>query len=175
MKDKFLFSLCDLRGLCGEKITFCSEVFYTTENKTGQRSTLMPERKIADHLREAFRLRGYSIRTEKAYPHWYGHFVCFHQLHHSLNPRLRVGDGAPWSPSLACPSCKQEKCLRLHPKSGSRLSPSSTAKSSTETSIPSSPPPPTAVIYTRVYQQWISGAQPAGLRDKIIALPNPSS
>jgi hypothetical protein len=26
MKDKFIFSLCDLRGLCGEKITFCGEV-----------------------------------------------------------------------------------------------------------------------------------------------------
>jgi len=27
----------------------------------------MPERKLADHIRDAIRLRGYSIRTEKAY------------------------------------------------------------------------------------------------------------
>ena len=29
----------------------------------------MPERKLADRLRNAIRLRGYSIRTEKAYLH----------------------------------------------------------------------------------------------------------
>ena len=29
----------------------------------------MPERKLADRLRDAIRLRGYSIRTEKAYLH----------------------------------------------------------------------------------------------------------
>ena len=29
----------------------------------------MPEKKIADRLRDAIRLRGYSIRTEKAYLH----------------------------------------------------------------------------------------------------------
>ena len=27
----------------------------------------MPERKLADRIRDAIRLRGYSIRTEKAY------------------------------------------------------------------------------------------------------------
>ncbi|MBO9312923.1 MAG: hypothetical protein J7456_11265 [Chloroflexus sp.] len=26
MKDNIIVSLCDLRGLCGEKSTFCSEV-----------------------------------------------------------------------------------------------------------------------------------------------------
>ena len=29
----------------------------------------MPERKLADRIRDAIRLRGYSIRTEKAYLH----------------------------------------------------------------------------------------------------------
>ncbi|MCS7286925.1 MAG: integron integrase [Anaerolineae bacterium] len=42
----------------------------------------MPEKKIADRLREAIRLRGYSIRTEKAYLHWYERFVRFHKLRH---------------------------------------------------------------------------------------------
>ncbi|RME36192.1 MAG: hypothetical protein D6793_06185 [Thermoflexia bacterium] len=44
---------------------------------------MMPkEKKIADRLREAIRLRGYSIRTEKAYLHWYERFVRFHKLRH---------------------------------------------------------------------------------------------
>jgi integron integrase len=42
----------------------------------------MPEKKLADRLREAIRLRGYSIRTEKAYVQWYERFVRFHQLRH---------------------------------------------------------------------------------------------
>jgi len=42
----------------------------------------MPEKKIADRLREAVRRRGYSIRTEKAYVHWYERFVRFHKLRH---------------------------------------------------------------------------------------------
>lgn len=42
----------------------------------------MPEKKLADRLREAIRLRGYSLRTEKAYLHWYERFVRFHKLRH---------------------------------------------------------------------------------------------
>jgi len=42
----------------------------------------MPEKKLADRLREAIRLRGYSIRTEKAYLHWNERFVHFHKLRH---------------------------------------------------------------------------------------------
>ena len=42
----------------------------------------MPERKLADRLRDAIRLRGYSIRTEKAYLHWSERFVRFHKLCH---------------------------------------------------------------------------------------------
>lgn len=38
----------------------------------------MPQqKKIADRLREAIRLRGYSIRTEKAYLYWYERFIRF--------------------------------------------------------------------------------------------------
>jgi len=47
-----------------------------------KRRTIMPEKKLADRLREAIRLRGYSIRTEKAYLHWYERFVRFHKLCH---------------------------------------------------------------------------------------------
>ncbi len=42
----------------------------------------MPEKKLADRLREAIRLRGYSIRTEKAYVSWYEKYVRFHKLRH---------------------------------------------------------------------------------------------
>ena len=42
----------------------------------------MPEKKLADRLREAIRLRGYSIRTEKAYVAWYERYVRFHKLRH---------------------------------------------------------------------------------------------
>lgn len=43
----------------------------------------MPQqKKIAEHLREAVRRRGYSIRTEKAYLRWYERFVRFHKLRH---------------------------------------------------------------------------------------------
>jgi integron integrase len=42
----------------------------------------MPEKKLADHIREAIRLRGYSIRTEKAYVQWYERYVRFHKLRH---------------------------------------------------------------------------------------------
>lgn len=42
----------------------------------------MPEKKLADRLREAIRLRGYSYRTEKAYLHWYERYVRFHKLRH---------------------------------------------------------------------------------------------
>jgi hypothetical protein len=40
----------------------------------------MPEKKLADRLRDAIRLRGYSYRTEKAYLHWYERYVRFHKL-----------------------------------------------------------------------------------------------
>ena len=42
----------------------------------------MPEKKLADRIRQAIRLRVYSIRTEKAYIHWYERFVRFHKLRH---------------------------------------------------------------------------------------------
>lgn len=44
--------------------------------------TAMHEKKLADRLREAIRLRGYSIRTEKAYIQWYERYVRFHKLRH---------------------------------------------------------------------------------------------
>ena len=42
----------------------------------------MSEKKLTDRLREAIRLRGYSIGTEKAYVSWCERYVRFHKLHH---------------------------------------------------------------------------------------------
>jgi site-specific recombinase XerD len=42
----------------------------------------MPERTLADRIRNAIRLRGYSIRTEKADLHWYERFVHCRKLRH---------------------------------------------------------------------------------------------
>ncbi len=47
-----------------------------------KRKTTVLEKKLADRLREAIRLRGYSIRTEKAYVSWYEKYVRFHKLRH---------------------------------------------------------------------------------------------
>src|SRR3990172_4024145 len=47
-----------------------------------KRRITVPEKKLADRLREAIRLRGYSIRTEKAYVSWYERYVRFHKLRH---------------------------------------------------------------------------------------------
>ena len=47
-----------------------------------KRETTVPEKKLADRLREAIRLRGYSIRTEKAYVAWYERYARFHKLRH---------------------------------------------------------------------------------------------
>lgn len=46
------------------------------------RAKTMPEKKLADRIREAIRLRGYSYRTEKAYVHWYERYARFHKLRH---------------------------------------------------------------------------------------------
>ncbi len=40
------------------------------KNIVKQDANKMPEKKLADRLREAIRLRGYSIRTEEAYLYW---------------------------------------------------------------------------------------------------------
>ena len=41
---------------------------------------MLEKKKIAVRLRDAIRLRGYSIRTEKACLHWHERFVRFHKL-----------------------------------------------------------------------------------------------
>ncbi len=40
--------------------------------------------KLLDQLREALRLRHYSIRTEQAYVHWARRFILFHRKRHPI-------------------------------------------------------------------------------------------
>ena len=40
------------------------------------------KRKLLDQVREALRVRHYSIRTEEAYVHWIRRFILFHGKRH---------------------------------------------------------------------------------------------
>jgi integron integrase len=41
-----------------------------------------PKKKLLDQVRDAIRLKHYSIRTEEAYVHWIKRFILFHQKRH---------------------------------------------------------------------------------------------
>lgn len=43
-----------------------------------------PEPRLLDRLRQAIRVRHYSIRTEASYVHWVRRFIVFHKLRHPL-------------------------------------------------------------------------------------------
>ena len=47
-------------------------------------ATEKPEPRLLDRLREAIRVRHYSIRTEGSYVHWVRRFIFFHKLRHPL-------------------------------------------------------------------------------------------
>lgn len=49
--------------------------------------------RLLDQLREALRVRHYSIRTEQAYVHWAKRYILFHGNHHpgDMGPRLLSG------------------------------------------------------------------------------------
>jgi len=63
------------------------------------RKSTVPEKKLADRLREAIHLRGYSIRTEKAYVSWYERYVRFHKLRHPST--LGAAEAEPFLSHLA--------------------------------------------------------------------------
>ncbi len=42
------------------------------------RSSEMPKPKLLDQVREALRVRHYSLRTEDTYIHWIKRFILFH-------------------------------------------------------------------------------------------------
>jgi len=41
-------------------------------------------KRLLDRVRDAIRLKGYSIRTEEAYVHWIKRFILFHDKRHPL-------------------------------------------------------------------------------------------
>jgi hypothetical protein len=41
-----------------------------------------PKKKLLDQVRDAIRLKHYSIRTEESYVNWIKRFILFHQKRH---------------------------------------------------------------------------------------------
>ncbi|WP_216360871.1 phage integrase N-terminal SAM-like domain-containing protein [Acidithiobacillus marinus] len=49
---------------------------------TGTTNTPIRQPRLLEQVREALRLRHYSLRTEQAYAHWVKRFVLFHGKRH---------------------------------------------------------------------------------------------
>lgn len=45
----------------------------------------MDKPKILDQVRDAIRVKHYSMRTEEAYVHWIKRFILFHEKRHPLH------------------------------------------------------------------------------------------
>ena len=45
----------------------------------------MDKPKILDQVRDAIRVKNYSMRTEEAYVHWIKRFILFHEKRHPLH------------------------------------------------------------------------------------------
>lgn len=44
----------------------------------------MPKPRLLDQVRDAIRVKHYSMRTEEAYTHWIKRFILFHEKRHPL-------------------------------------------------------------------------------------------
>jgi hypothetical protein len=55
--------------------------------------------KLIGRLRDALRLRRYSLKTEKAYIHWVKRYVCFHGMRHP--EQMGGGEVTTMSPAFA--------------------------------------------------------------------------
>jgi len=44
----------------------------------------MPKPKLLDQVRDAIRVKHFSMRTEEAYVHWIKRFIIFHEKRHPL-------------------------------------------------------------------------------------------
>ena len=94
----------------------------------------MPEKKLADRLREALRLRGYSIRTEKAYVDWIRRYILFHNKRHPAE--MGNAEVEAFLTHLAV----DQEVAALPPEPGPLRPPhSSTEKCSSKTPVPLMP------------------------------------
>eukprot|EP01034_Spumella_vulgaris_P046469 gene46469-57943_t len=53
-----------------------------TEDGTSAGFSIRPAPKLPDQVRDAVRVRHYSIRTEDAYVNWIKRFILFHSKQH---------------------------------------------------------------------------------------------
>lgn len=60
-----------------------------------------PKKKLLDQVRDALRLKHYSLRTEETYVHWIKRFIFFH------NPRLRQGEVKHHPRDMGTPEIEQ--------------------------------------------------------------------
>ncbi|KAB2832909.1 MAG: hypothetical protein F9K48_09550 [Candidatus Brocadia sp.] len=67
----------------------------------------MPKPKLLDQVRDAIRVKHYSMRTEEAYVHWIKRFIFFHEK--GIHYRWEKLKSASFFPILLL----RERCLLL--------------------------------------------------------------
>lgn len=77
----------------------------------------MSEPRLLDQVRDALRVRHYSLRTEEAYLHWIRRFILFHGERHPCE----MGRGGENRGLPDLPRC-EEGCRSIHPKSSAASS-----------------------------------------------------
>jgi Phage integrase, N-terminal SAM-like domain len=61
-----------LHSISGEAIAFANQMYHSSQKP-----------KLLDQVRQAIRVRHYSLRTEEAYVQWIKRFILFHNKRHS--------------------------------------------------------------------------------------------
>ena len=68
--------------------------------------------RLREQVREAIRVRHYSLRTEQTYVSWIKRFILFH------GNGIHAGHGRAGGPAVPVASGRSRSCRRLHTKSG---------------------------------------------------------
>jgi hypothetical protein len=84
-------------------------------------------KKLLDQVRDAIRLKRYSIRTERAYVDWIKRYIYFHNVRHPAEVGAPVIDGCvasalssptwPWRKMSLPRSGKKGRPRGIHPES----------------------------------------------------------
>ena len=91
---------------------------------TATTNTPARQPRLLEQVREALRLRHYSLRTEQAYAHWVKRFVLFHDKRHP--PETGAAEVESFLSWLAVEGSRSSM-VRQSPKSYSSKTPSATA------------------------------------------------
>jgi hypothetical protein len=68
---------------------------------TGTTNTPIRQPRLLEQVRDALRLRHYSLRTERAYAHWVKRFVLFHGKRHPREMGAAEVASFWWTPTRA--------------------------------------------------------------------------